>query len=211
MKASRDAAGSTALPPRAGIPAARLSALVVIGAVLVLAAVLASRFGTDPGLVASPLIDRMAPDLTLPYLEKEGELSLGSLDGRIVVVNFWASWCLECRLEHPILTAAAEEYRGSGVVFVGVVFNDRPDQAIALLDELGRGYEAVTDPDSRAAIEFGVFGVPETFFINREGVIVAKVTGLSTAELLSSTLDQIILGGRPGGVTTGTVQSGPDD
>ncbi|MDP8958194.1 MAG: redoxin domain-containing protein [Actinomycetota bacterium] len=189
----------------------RWSAIVVILVAIVLTVAFATRFGTDPGLVASPLIGRPAPDVTLPYLEQEGELSLQELRGEIVVVNFWASWCLECRLEHPDLMSVAEQYRASGVRVLGVVFNDRPEQAMAMLDELGRGYDYLLDPGSRAAIEFGVFGVPETFFINREGMIVAKVTGPSTGSLLASTLDQILLGQQPGARTTGTVQSEPGE
>lgn len=188
----------------------RWAALTVVLVAFILAFAFTARFGTDPSLVASPLIGQEAPNLTLPYLEQPGSLDVAGLRGEVVVVNFWASWCLECRLEHPALVTVADGYEESGVRMVGVVFNDRPDQASAMLDELGRGYAYVTDPGSRAAIEFGVFGVPETFFIDREGVIVAKVTGPTSEELLSSTLDQILLGQRPGARTTGTVQSGPD-
>ncbi|MGH8935629.1 MAG: TlpA family protein disulfide reductase [Acidimicrobiia bacterium] len=187
----------------------RWAAFAVVLVAVLLAFAFSARFGTDPSLVASPLIGQEAPNLTLPYLEQPGSLDLAELRGE-VVVNFWASWCLECRLEHPALVAVADRYEESGVRMVGVVFNDPPDQASAMLDELGRGYAYVTDPGSKAAIEFGVFGVPETFFIDREGVIVAKVTGPTTEELLSSTLDQILLGRRPGARTTGTVQSDPD-
>jgi cytochrome c biogenesis protein CcmG/thiol:disulfide interchange protein DsbE len=188
----------------------RWGALAVVLVAVILAFAFAARFGTDPSLVASPLIGQGAPNLTLPYLEQPGSLDLGGLRGEVVVVNFWASWCLECRLEHPALVTVADRYQASAVRMVGVVFNNRPEDAVAMLDELGRGYAYVTDPGSRAAIEFGVFGVPETFFIDREGVIVAKVTGPTSEELLSATLDQILLGRRPGARTTGTVQSDPD-
>ncbi len=177
---------------------------------IVLTVAFAGRFGIDPSLVASPLIGRPAPAVSLPYLEREGELSLSELRGEIVLVNFWASWCLACRAEHDDLVAAGDAYREGGVRFVGIVYQDRPQDAIGYLDEMGRGrFDYVVDPGSRAAIEFGVFGVPETFFIDREGTIVAKITGESNFPLLASTLDQIILGRRPESRTTGTVQSGP--
>ena len=97
------------------------------------------------------------------------------------------------------------------VRFVGVVYQDQPAAAKDFLDELGRGqgYGYVTDPGSRAAIDFGVFGVPETFFVDRRGVVVAKVTGRSTLALLSDILDQILAGKTPQSRKVGPVQSGP--
>ncbi len=88
---------------------------------------------------------------------------------------------MPCRNEHPVLVAANDAYRDAGVTFVGVDFQDQRESAVAFLDELGRGegYRYLTDPGSRAAVEFGVYGVPETFFIDRTGTIVAKITGES--------------------------------
>ena len=191
----------------------RLVRLAAVVATLVLAVSLASRFGTDPQLVASPLIGQPAPDVSLPRLGREGSLTLGDLTGRAVVVNFWASWCVACRAEHDALIATSTAFNDRGVVFVGVVYQDDPDFAIAFLDELGWGenYEYVMDPGSRAAIAFGVFGVPETFFIDGDGIIAGKISGESDALLLGSTLDQILAGGQPGDHTAGTVQSGPSE
>ncbi len=189
----------------------RLASAVGVVATLVLAVVLANRFGTDPSLVASPLIGRPAPDVVMPRLIGGDDVSPARLDGKVVVVNFWASWCVACRAEHNDLVAAAAAFEDRGVIFVGVVYQDDPEAAIAFLDELGWGdnYEYVVDPGSRAAISFGVFGVPETFFIDPTGVVVGKITGESNAILLGSTLDQILAGERPGEHTAGTVQSGP--
>lgn len=174
----------------------RVTIVAVIGVVLV-AAALGTRFGSDPTLVDSPLIGQPAPDVTLPYLEDTGALALPDLRGKIVVANFWASWCVPCREEHDDLVTAAQEYNSADVTFVGIVYQDQPDQAIAFLEELGRGYDHVVDPDSRAAIDFGVFGIPETFFIDRDGTIVAKVTGASDLPLLRSTLDTMLAGRIP--------------
>lgn len=189
----------------------RLAAGLAIVGALALAVVLANRFGTDPNLVASPLIGRAAPEVTLPRLDGRGDLVLAELRGKVVVVNFWASWCVACRAEHDDLVATASAFQARGVVFVGVVYQDDPESAQGFLDEMGWGenYEYVLDPGSQAAISFGVFGVPETFFIDPQGVVAGKITGESNATLLGSTLDQILAGERPGDHTAGTVQSEP--
>lgn len=187
--------------PATNIRWIKRAAIAVIIAVVLMAAAFGTRFGSDPTLVDSPLIGRPAPDVALPYLESTGELALRDLRGQIAVVNFWASWCVPCREEHDDLVAAAEGYRGADVTFVGIVYQDQPDQAIAFLDELGRGYDNVVDPDSRAAIDFGVFGIPETFFIDRTGTIVAKVTGASDLPLLQTTLDTMLAGRVPPSAT----------
>lgn len=141
----------------------RVAAGLAIVGTLVLAVVLADRFGTDPNLVASPLIGQTAPEATLPRLDGRGDLDLAELRGQVVVVNFWASWCVACRAEHDDLVATASAFQARGVVFVGVVYQDDPESARGFLDEMGWGdnYEYVLDPGSRAAISFGVFGVPE--------------------------------------------------
>jgi cytochrome c biogenesis protein CcmG/thiol:disulfide interchange protein DsbE len=188
--------------------AAALAALAAIG----VGAVFGSRLGTDPTLVDSPLIGRPAPAATLPNLEGGGSLSLSELRGQVVVINFWASWCVACREEHPALVAAAQQYRDAGVTFVGVDYQDSTSTAVAFLDEMGRGgqnYRYVTDPGSRAALDFGVFGVPETFVLDRDGTVVAKVTGPSTYPLLAGVLDAVIAGQQPGTRTGGAVQPAP--
>lgn len=179
-------------------------------ATILVAAAFGTRFGTDPTVVDSPLIGQPVPDVTLPYLEKDGRLSLRSLEGDIVVVNFWASWCVPCRNEHDDLVTTAEAYADRDVVFVGIVYQDNPDQAIAFLDELGRGYDHLTDRGSTAAIDFGVFGIPETFFIDRDGTVAAKITGESNSQVLSGALDQILAGEQPGSRTLGDVENAPD-
>ena len=195
------------------------SRLLIWAAVLVAAmavgigAVFGARLDKDPTLVDTPLIGTGAPDRQLPYLEESGLMDLGQSRGRVVVVNFWASWCVACREEHPALLAAANAYRDRGVQFVGVLYQDRKSSATAFLDEMGRGganYRYVADPGSRAAIDFGVFGVPETFFIGRDGRIAAKITGASSFPLLSRTLDALLADRTPDPIVkTGPVKSKP--
>ncbi|MGH8915943.1 MAG: redoxin domain-containing protein [Acidimicrobiia bacterium] len=193
----------------------RLASGLAVVATLVLAVALADRFGTDPSLVASPLIGQPAPEVSLPRLDRpdaQDPLVLTDLQGQVVVVNFWASWCVACRAEHDDLVATAAAFQDKGVTFVGIVYQDRREPAIGFLDQLGWGdnYQYVIDPGSRAAISFGVFGVPETFLIDTDGVVVGKITGESNAVLLGTTLDQILAGDRPGEHTAGTVQSSPE-
>ncbi len=165
------------------------SALAIVVVVVV---TLGTRFGTDPRLVDSPLIGKPAPPIELEYLESSGTWSLADMEGQIVVVNFWASWCVGCRLEHDDLLAASAAYRDRGVRFLGVNFQDERSDAIAFLDELGRGYDYVVDPGSRVAVDYGVFGIPETLFIDRQGIVRAKIAGESNFTILSATLDEIL-------------------
>lgn len=186
--------------------------VVAVGlAAIVLAVVFSRRFGTDPSLTASPLIGQPAPDLSVPYLEVEGDFDFSTLDGDVAVVNFWASWCLSCRDEHETLLQAAAQYADLDVTFVGVMVQDQPGNGMRFLDELGRGdpYVYVDDDRSRVSLEFGVLGVPETFFIDRNGTIVAKVSGPVNGPLLAGTLDAIILGQADdlGVVKTGDIEN----
>ena len=167
-------------------PWPRRAALAAGVVLLLVAAAFGTRFGEDPGLVDSPLIGQTAPTFELEELDEGGVWSSVESDAEVLVVNFWASWCVPCREEHPALTAAARSYERQGVQFVGIVYQDSRDQAREFLDELGRGYPNLLDPDSRTAIDFGVFGIPETFFI-ADGTVVAKVTGAADESLLSST------------------------
>lgn len=183
---------------------AALAAVLLVGGVAV-----ASRFGTDPKLVPSPLIGKPAPAFTLDRLDGQGTVSLDDYPFQILVVNFWASWCVACRAEHPALVATAAAFKDQGVEFLGIVYQDRPESARAFLDELGWGYTYAVDPTSATAIDFGVFGVPETFFLDRGHIVVAKISGQSDALLLGSTLQQILAGERPGARTAGTVQGTP--
>ena len=184
-------------------------AVAAAAAVVVVGVVFSQRFGSDPQLQASPLIGQPVSSVAAPLLEIEGAVDLADLEGEIVVVNFWASWCFNCRVEHAALVAAAADYEELGVTFVGVNHQDQRDNAIAFLDELGRSPQTlyVDDAGSRLALEFGILGLPETFFIDRDGTIVGKVTGPVSYELVADTIDAIVLGEDVGVFKTGEVEN----
>jgi cytochrome c biogenesis protein CcmG, thiol:disulfide interchange protein DsbE len=182
-------------------------------AAVAFAVVLASRFGHDPGLVDSPLLDESAPVFSLAPLEGGEPVSLEDLSGDIVVVNFFASWCLECRNEHDDLTSTANAFAEQGVTFVHIAYQESPPASLDFLDEAGRSPAAyyLADPGSRTAIAYGVFGIPETFFIDEDGVVVGKIIGESDAFILGATIDSIMRGETPGQSVTGDTQQRPDD
>lgn len=181
-------------------------------AAVVLSVILATRFGRDPGLVESPLIGQPAPEFTLPSLDGEETVSLTDLRGDVVVVNFFASWCLECRLEHPDLVASSDTFGPTGVTFVQIGYQERPQDSSAWLDDVGRSDHTLYlhDPGSRTAIAYGVFGIPETFFIDQDGTVVGKIIGEADALTIGATIDAIKRGERPGQSVTGNTQQRPD-
>ncbi len=164
--------------------------------VMVFGIIFVSRFDADITLTPSPLIDEPVPDVAIRYLDSAEEFRLADYDGEIVVLNFWASWCLNCRTEHAVLNSAAAGYADLGVTFIGVAYQDRESASKAFLEELGRGdpYVYGIDEASRVAVEFGILGLPETFFIDRDGIIRAKVSGPVSADLLAQTIEAIAFG-----------------
>ena len=176
-----------------------------------LALIFATRFGEDPGLVPSPLLGRPAPSLALPLLDGSGTLDPASLRDKVVVVNFFASWCAPCREEQPDLAAAADAFADRGVVVVEIAYQDQAASAFEFLDEFGKSDAAVylADPGSRAAIAYGVFGIPETFFIAADGTVVGKAIGATDALTLGTTIDAVLRGERPGQDVLGDTFTGP--
>jgi cytochrome c biogenesis protein CcmG, thiol:disulfide interchange protein DsbE len=115
-----------------------------------------------------------APDFALPRLDGEGELSLASLRGKAVVVNFWASWCEPCKTETPMLQAAWRKYRSQGLVIVGIDYDDFRGEARAFAKRYGVTYPIVHDRRKETVGRYGVVGVPETLFVDRRGRLVGE-------------------------------------
>jgi cytochrome c biogenesis protein CcmG/thiol:disulfide interchange protein DsbE len=137
-------------------------------------------FGQRVDRHASPLVGTVAPPAVLPTLEG-GQFDLASLRGQVVVLNVFASWCAPCRIEHPQLIQMA---RDSRFVIVGLAYRDDPADTAAYLDELGNPYRAVAiDRQGAVGVSFGLTGVPETYVIGPDGVVVKKVTGEITPRL----------------------------
>jgi cytochrome c biogenesis protein CcmG/thiol:disulfide interchange protein DsbE len=163
---------------------AALLAAVVIG-VLVTVGLLGSALSRPSAVAASPLVGRPAPDFRLAGLNGP-PVSLSGLRGQVVVVNFWASWCAECRVEQQALDATWQRFRDAGVVVVGVDFQDQSADAQQYLDEFGSSYPVVRDADSSVALAFGLRGVPETFVVDRRGRVVDRVIGPVDADGLAA-------------------------
>ena len=178
--------------------------------VLVVGVALAGTLGSDPTLVGSALIGKPAPEMTLDELAGDGLIRLSDHRGDVVVVNFWASWCTGCRQEHASLDAAASDYGNVDVTFFSVNTQDEEPQAIGFLDRFGWSDEAVygIDQGSNAAFSYGVAGLPETFFIDSDGIVVGKVIGPVTYDLLAATIDRVLLGEDIDSVKTGETEEG---
>lgn len=182
-----------------------LAAWAAVGITMVGLVIFASQLNQpDPGLSTSPLIGLPVPAMSLEALDGR-VFDTDEHAGEILVINFWASWCAPCETEHPDLVAAANTLADQDVTFVGVVYSDQESAANAFLDRLGRADEAfyVIDPGSRTAIDFGLFGIPETFFVNEDGLIVAVVRGGVNLPLILNTVEQIQNGETPGVTETG--------
>jgi cytochrome c biogenesis protein CcmG/thiol:disulfide interchange protein DsbE len=154
--------------------------------------VLFMNLGRDPHTVISPLIGRPAPPFSLPRVGGGPTVSLADLRGHAVVLNFWATWCVPCFEEHAVLAHGAQE--NPGVQFLGLIYEDDEDQVKAFLDRQGKAYPSLMDPGERTAIAFGVFGVPETYFIDAQGTIVAKFVGPLTEATLAENLQKAGVG-----------------
>lgn len=166
-----------------------LAAAVATG----LLAALAYGLGRDPSVLPGAVVGRPAPAFALVGIDGR-RVSTASLRGRPLLVNFWASWCTECRKEHPLLAQAGRRWAGR-VSFVGIVFQDKAGAIRDFLAEMGEdastAYPNLMDPGSRTAIDFGVYGVPETFFVDRSGIVRYKRVGRVTPELLSAQIRSI--------------------
>lgn len=152
---------------------------------------------SDPRIIPSALIDKPVPNFALPPLEGRGGKGFATADlrGQVSVINVFASWCIPCKAEHPLITRLAE-MRIAAVY--GLNYKDKPEDALRWLRQLGDSYADVgVDRDGRASIDWGVYGVPETFIVDAEGRIRHKVVGPITPEGLEREVIPIIRGLAP--------------
>lgn len=158
--------------------------LLVFG---LLVAFMAAGLTLHPREVPSPLIDKPAPAFSLPVLAAPGrKLSASDMLGKVWLLNVWASWCVACRLEHPLVLEAA---RTGAVPIYGLNYKDDPAQAIDWLGRFGNPYvSSLSDSAGLVGIDYGVYGVPETFVIDKQGVIREKVIGPLTPETWRDTI-----------------------
>ena len=158
-----------------------------LGVAIPLLAILVLNIGRDPKALASPMIGRTAPVFTLPPVDGGAPVSLAALRGKPVVINFWATWCVPCYEEHGVLVDAARR-EGDGAHFLGVIYEDEAERVTDFLGRQGKAYPSLLDDDGRAAMSYGVYGVPETFFVDAEGKIASKYTGPLTPSILAEHL-----------------------
>ncbi len=167
--------------------------------------ILAFGLTRDPKAIVSPLPGKPAPSFALSvFAPGEGATALNVGDtvrladhaGQVVVLNFWASWCLQCRDEHRDLSATATEYFDKGVRFYGLLYNDQESFGLRWIQEMGgQTYPSLLDPRTRTAIDYGLYGVPETFFVSRDGRVAYKHIGPISQRQLSQKLDSLLRDG----------------
>ena len=153
----------------------------VIAATLI--GVLFLGLGKDPAEIRSPLVGKPAPTFALREVGTGRTIDVAQFKGRPMVINFWATWCGPCWEEHPILVANAKMLQPN-VQFLGVVFQDSEEKILGFLNQRGSSYPTLVDEKGKTAIAYGIGGVPETFFLDANGVIVAKHNGPMDADTL---------------------------
>lgn len=150
--------------------------------------------GRDAQTLPSTLLDQPAPEFSAPTLEGSGLPAVQTSDfisgeTPITLLNVWASWCTPCIAEHPYITDLGDQ---EGITLVGLNYKDKPEAALKFLEKLGNPYTKIgTDPHGAVAIDFGVYGVPETYVIDAQGIIKFKVVGPVTPEIIKRDLEPI--------------------
>lgn len=173
---------------------ARLSVVPLV-AWLAVAALLALFFyglttqRLQAGIV--PKADTVAPDFQLTTYDGQ-PVHLESYRGKVVVVNFWASWCVPCRDEQPALETLAKRYQDRGVVLLGINIQDTPHDALAFIHQFGATYLMAPDPTGAVSINYGVVGMPETYLVSRQGTIAQKIVGPVSVDQIVASLEELL-------------------
>lgn len=165
--------------------------LIPIGLFVLLGLLLAYGLKLDPRKIPSPLVNKPLPAFSLPTLADPKQLLANTdLKGKVVLINVWASWCVACKQEHPVLMALAREKQ---VPLIGLNYKDKREDATHMLKTEGNPYDvSVVDTDGRVGIDWGVYGVPETFVVDKQGIIRYKHIGPISPEAWTQTLQPLI-------------------
>ena len=158
-----------------------------------LAGLLAYGFTRDARHIPSPLIATQAPPFTLTLFSGE-KIRSEDLVGKAIILNFWASWCIPCRAEAHTLESAWHKYKNQRVVFIGVNIQDKEEDARAFIKEFSITYVNGPDASGKIAIDYGVWGIPETFFIDPQGRITYKHAGEITTPIVEAKLSEALKG-----------------
>lgn len=151
--------------------------LGIVVAILALVVVLILAFRRAPQDIRTGTVGRPAAAFTLQRLDGNGTLSLDDAKGKVVVINFFASWCIPCKEENPALLRVYERYRSSDVAFLGILYQDSRESGLRYVKDNGVTWPTASDDDGRTAFAYGVFGIPETYFVGRDGIIHGRHIG----------------------------------
>jgi cytochrome c biogenesis protein CcmG/thiol:disulfide interchange protein DsbE len=173
-------------PVRAMPRAARFAIVIAIAALVV---VLMLAFRRDPHDLRTGTVGKPASTFALQKLDGTGVLALDDAKGKVTVVNFFASWCIPCKEENPALVRVYERYRASGVAFLGVLYQDSRESGARYVRDNGVTWPTASDDDGRVAFAYGVFGIPETYFIDTNGVIQGRHIGPIDESTLVTAID----------------------
>ena len=154
---------------------------------------------SNPRHIPSVLLGHPAAGFTAAALDDGREIKLDQYRGKVLLLNFWASWCIECAAEHATLLKLARDYQSNpDFAMLGVVYQDQPEDARAFLQKKGSAFPSVIDAKGQIGIDYGVYGVPETFLIDRQGKIICKqfgpITGAEETKVRKRWLDTLLAG-----------------
>lgn len=180
--------GALPRPPR-GKRLNRLKLFIPLGIFLVVAAFLLKGLSLDPQALPSALIDRPLPEFSLPALGEARTVDRDTVTGEVALFNVWATWCVSCRVEHPYLTRLA----ATGMPIYGINYKDQDDQALKWLAELGDPYRLnIVDAEGSLGLDLGVYGAPETYVVDADGVIRYRHVGVVDERVWRDILGPIV-------------------